>query len=549
MREDPKTASTMFPNIRASVIGLWAVATVLGCSSGKGPVSADAAAKDSAVQAVAPAAALADAGPPPKLYVKRFAVNIRVTPSEDAVRLGYLRVGSVLQAKASAPVGAAPGCRRGFWELTTGGFVCDGRDVTPFATKRPPERPPAQPNLTKLLPYDYGYNRRDNTPMYRRLPTDEEAAMYEGYKIPGLELPDGGVPSEAPAESGLLVAPSVAEPAAVAPVAPVAVEPSVAPALPAANSLAQAEPLGVDPVPLDAGPPTLDSLMGERESVLLRRMVKGFYVSLDRDIRIRDRRYWRTLANGFVPYNRIHKVSTTSFSGVVLDGTEWALPVAFVMSGNARYGRRAAPGERATRGGTLEFHDYIRVASEEGEGKQKVVVTPDGRVFKASDLRMIVARPRPPEVLADEKWVDVDLAMQSLVAYVGDTPVFATLISSGKDESHKDPTLDHRTPPGSYRVLSKHLATTMDGDVAVDGPYSIEDVPYVMYFNAAYALHAAFWHNRFGYPRSHGCINMSPKDAHWIFDWVTPVAHPGWHAAYPTEQLLGTRIYVRGETR
>jgi lipoprotein-anchoring transpeptidase ErfK/SrfK len=108
--------------------------------------------------------------------------------------------------------------------------------------------------------------------------------------------------------------------------------------------------------------------------------------------------------------------------------------------------------------------------------------------------------------------------------------------------------MDFETPTGRFRILSKHLTHTMDGDHAVDGPYSIEDVPYVMYFQLAYALHSAFWHNGFGRPRSHGCINMAPIDAKWLFDWVTPELPHNWHSVYPTKEHPGTRLYVRGET-
>ena len=73
----------------------------------------------------------------------------------------------------------------------------------------------------------------------------------------------------------------------------------------------------------------------------------------------------------------------------------------------------------------------------------------------------------------------------------------------------------------------------MDGDHAIDGPYSIEDVPYVMYFQLAFALHSAFWHNGFGRPRSHGCINLAPLDAKWLFEFAEPKLPRLWHGGLP----------------
>jgi lipoprotein-anchoring transpeptidase ErfK/SrfK len=84
----------------------------------------------------------------------------------------------------------------------------------------------------------------------------------------------------------------------------------------------------------------------------------------------------------------------------------------------------------------------------------------------------------------------------------------------------------------------------MDGDVASDGPYSIEDVPWVMYFQGSYALHGAFWHNLFGSTRSHGCVNMSPLDARALFFWVEPELPTGWHGVFQTEGHPGTRVII-----
>ena len=101
--------------------------------------------------------------------------------------------------------------------------------------------------------------------------------------------------------------------------------------------------------------------------------------------------------------------------------------------------------------------------------------------------------------------------------------MYATLISSGKES--KDKEKDHRTPLGEWRIREKHITTTMDGDgtAAGDLPYSIEDVPYVMYYHKSFALHGAFWHTNFGMQMSHGCVNLSPLDAKFLFYFVTPV--------------------------
>jgi lipoprotein-anchoring transpeptidase ErfK/SrfK len=100
------------------------------------------------------------------------------------------------------------------------------------------------------------------------------------------------------------------------------------------------------------------------------------------------------------------------------------------------------------------------------------------------------------------------------------------------------------TPQGVFRILAKHVSATMDGTAGSDETYSIEDVPWTMYFQGSYALHAAFWHDRFGNVRSHGCVNLAPADARWLFQWATPVLPGGWHGVVASHDNPGTWLVV-----
>lgn len=117
---------------------------------------------------------------------------------------------------------------------------------------------------------------------------------------------------------------------------------------------------------------------------------------------------------------------------------------------------------------------------------------------------------RPLNIGRTEKWIDVNLSTQTLTAYEGDTIVYETLISSGLAQ--------HATVTGQFRVWLRFEAQTMDGS-RLGYDYYLEDVPYVMYFFEDYALHGTFWHNNFGNPMSHGCVNMETGDAGWVFNW------------------------------
>jgi lipoprotein-anchoring transpeptidase ErfK/SrfK len=119
---------------------------------------------------------------------------------------------------------------------------------------------------------------------------------------------------------------------------------------------------------------------------------------------------------------------------------------------------------------------------------------------------------RPDGVGPDERWIDVNLTTQTLVAYEGDTPVFDSRVSSG--------TWQYPTVTGQFRVWLRYTEQTMDGR-RLGYDYYLPNVPYVMYFYEDYALHGTYWHNNFGTPMSHGCVNLPTTAAEWIFNWST----------------------------
>ncbi len=159
------------------------------------------------------------------------------------------------------------------------------------------------------------------------------------------------------------------------------------------------------------------------------------------------------------------------------------------------------------------------------------------------DLALRTQGPLPSGIGAGEHWIDVDLAAQVLTAYEGELPVFATLISSGRGRG----TAENATPTGEYRVWVKLRTSDMDNleDAEASRYYAIQSVPWVMYFKKGYGLHGAFWHDDFGRVRSHGCVNLSPADAHWLFFWSAPHLPAGWTAVFPTRYERGTLVRVR----
>jgi lipoprotein-anchoring transpeptidase ErfK/SrfK len=112
-----------------------------------------------------------------------------------------------------------------------------------------------------------------------------------------------------------------------------------------------------------------------------------------------------------------------------------------------------------------------------------------------------------PTGSSSERWIDVDLSNQRLVAYEGDTPVYWVTVSTGLPGTP--------TVTGHYRIYVKYPAQTMSGP-----GYYLPDVPYVMYFYEGYGIHGTYWHNNFGHPMSHGCVNAPTPDAQWLYNWA-----------------------------
>jgi len=163
--------------------------------------------------------------------------------------------------------------------------------------------------------------------------------------------------------------------------------------------------------------------------------------------------------------------------------------------------------------------------------------------LRARDVRRPTVSPRPSSLRAGERWIDIDLVTQTLVAWEGERPVYATLVSTGKGL----PGTDEATPKGEFRIWVKLESSNMDNleDEEAKRYYAIEDVPYVQYFDRGVGLHGAFWHRAFGHVRSHGCVNLAPLDAQHLFAFTSPHLPAGWTAVLPTPVESGTLVRVR----
>jgi lipoprotein-anchoring transpeptidase ErfK/SrfK len=155
--------------------------------------------------------------------------------------------------------------------------------------------------------------------------------------------------------------------------------------------------------------------------------------------------------------------------------------------------------------------------------------------------------PISPDVPYEDKRIEVSLGRQFLSAFEGDQVVYGAKISSGL--GNKDVPIGTRTPTGRFHITSKSPSKHMGSLSASGAPgtYSLPGVPWTSFFifETGVAFHGTFWHNNFGIPMSHGCINMRNEDAKWLFRWVTPqYDYPiqdrsGWDA-----RGYGTQVFI-----
>lgn len=141
----------------------------------------------------------------------------------------------------------------------------------------------------------------------------------------------------------------------------------------------------------------------------------------------------------------------------------------------------------------------------------------------------------------ENKWVEIDLSQQKVRAWNGNHLDYEFLASTGKKQWGTE------TPNGSYRIWSKLKSTLMHGGSG-STYYYLPNVPCTQYFYKGYGLHGTYWHNNFGHPMSHGCVNMRTEDACTLFYWTSPPINDGQYSASPTADYLGTKVVVHGET-
>lgn len=457
-----------------------------------------------------------------RVYSTRLFTWVYEKPNLDSKRLGYLRAGA--SSPARGPAVPASGCQSGFYPILPRGYVCLARGATldehneiVAATREYP------PDPSHKLPYIYGTVRNPG-PVYQRLPSADELRQAE----PDLDqrmsrwLTAGGEIGASYAQEVWKRGREVFDPQE-------AWKSHHSDKLDA--FLSETKPL-----------PNLSRSVRRDSNLVAERMEPRVGYSLLKTFLYQGRRYGITHDLKLVATDRLRPIRGSDFHGVRI-GKDVHFPFALIRHPNAKFWVYQSATDRLIESGRAPYRSVVKLTGKQAFFHERLhYQTEDKRWL--SDLhasRLDPAKHMPKWGKDGQKWIDVNLTKQTLMLYEGETPVYATLISSG-EAGLEDPAHTTATKRGIFRIHTKHLTVTMSSD-ELGEEFELRDVPYVQYFDKeGYALHGAYWHDRFGMPKSHGCINLAPEDARRIFFWTEPRLPTGWHGVL--SPLHGTVLFV-----
>ncbi len=237
--------------------------------------------------------------------------------------------------------------------------------------------------------------------------------------------------------------------------------------------------------------------------------------------------YFRLFFNGYVPENAVEPWAQTSLRGIL--AVKRDLPLVFVTApaGAFVYRRKGA-----TYAPAYPLPRYAVRQVKKGTGPWIALRQGKGMYVRRADVAVADGKMAPPpaSLAARERWAHVDLTGNILYAMEGRT-LKKVFLTAGSDE----------TPAGEFRVYWKLAYQTFNRQRSKEA-YYLEAVPWVMFFKESYGIHGAYWHDEFGRIKTHGCINLSPEDSHWLFTFLGPVLPPGYVSLRSAPGNLGALI-------
>lgn len=522
----------------------------------------------------------------PVIAALAYDVSIYERANKASRKIGLLRLGALV--KRDEAQAGTEGCQGGWYKVQPRGYVCANPEEASIDPNHPLARAAwVRPDIRKPLPYAYGFVRAV-APQYLRVPNAEDQKSREfklkehlesfkkssdtWYKVISgandVDLPTR-VPGKKSTEMSL-------------------------------GELFGAQSGDFDPIPfwLQNGTRSIPNVSGFKVAPnalfanRVRRHTGLAFIGAFRGEAFDQRPFAITTDLRLIPTTKVKPDTGSPWHGVEL-GEKLTLPLVFANKRCDKDKDDCAhtykiDGDEAHKQKPLPFRSAYKLTGKgktlgkvryrEIEGGLWVKHTETGSAFAPSEW--------PQAATAGQKWIEVSIDNQTLVLWEGKNPVYATLVSTGQDGT-KDPKTTKSTVQGTFRIRNKFVTATMDsngkaggvegGDKGGDsskgddsaaksepkaakesenkgeegktrrrgeGTFELRDVPYVQYFEGAYALHVSYWHDVFGTARSHGCVNLAPIDGQRIFMFTEPQIPEGWHGVYATEANPGTTIVV-----
>jgi len=453
-----------------------------------------------------------------------WSVRVHKLPARDAKLLGFLRGGAFVAATGESAPGSKD-CPKGWVGIAPGGFVCK-EDVSADRANPILQAAARGPNYKEKLPYMYGTVTRGG-PVYSRIPSQADLDEFEGHL--DKHLAKWRADKESGASYGL----------------DVWLRHEKATSGDALELLASgATDEDIPPFLQDHKPaPNLSGLIASQAVVRVGGTDKRQGRSFVDTFLVEGRRYNLTPDLVVVPADRFRPLRGAEFHGYPVAELGVAPPVAIIRREGARRFTWSASKKRMVNDGPLEWRSLVKLTGKQQfqNGVLHFETTEGFYVDDRHASRVDEAKRWPKWAQQGQKWLDVNLTKQVLVAYEGQKMVYATLVSTGEDGLAEPDVAKKATIRGIYRIHTKYATVTMDSK-AVGEEFELRDVPYVQYFNEGYALHGSYWHDRFGTPKSHGCINLAPEDARRLYFWTEPAVPDGWHGAM--KSLTGTVLFI-----
>ncbi len=232
-------------------------------------------------------------------------------------------------------------------------------------------------------------------------------------------------------------------------------------------------------------------------------------------------------AKAWMRASDVTNTASSTFSGVLFNGP-LAYPMAWVLVPTRP---SAIPGDTADPATPmLERYQRVNIFATVNINDWNWYLVGPGQWIEQRRVARVVPQPRPDGVKGH--WIAVDLYDQVLVAYDDDRMIFATLVATGV------PKPGFGTNKGLFRIWSRLRQDNMSGDMGGPDAYNLPAVPYVMYYDGSISLHGTYWHDAFGYRHSHGCVNLSITDAHWIYDWTGGFYGDTWVYVYTSRDYV-----------